>query len=96
MNEINYDQIKLAYKNQSALVKNAVRRKIWTFFQEKLHVESRQNTRERFNIYNELTEKTQKPEQDIFNQSHVENFNDLFASIGKNFFLKLNPSTKLK
>ena len=39
--------------------------------------------------------KSQKPEQDIFTQNQVENFNNLSRVLGKNFRLKLNPTIKL-
>ena len=96
MNEINSEENKLAYKKQSNLVKNLVRKKRWTFYQEKLHVESRQNTREFFNIYNDLMGKSQKPEQDIFTQNQVENFNNFFASIGKKLSSEIEPNNKTK
>ena len=67
-----------------------------TFYQEKLHVESRQNTREFFIIYNELMGKSQKTEQDFFTQNHVENFNNFFASIGKKILSEIEPNNKTK
>ena len=94
MNEIDSEGSKLAYKKQSNLVKNLVRKKRWTFDQEKLHVESRQNSREFFIIYNELMGKSQKPEQDIFTQNQVENFNNFFASIGKKLSSEIEPNNK--
>ena len=96
MNEMNSEEDKLANKKQNNLVKNLVRKKGWTFYQEKLHVESRQNTREFFNIYNELMGKSQKPEQDIFTQNQVENFNNFFVSIGKKLSSEIEPNDKTK
>ena len=59
-------------------------------------MESRQNSREFFNIYNELMGKSQKPEQDIFTQNQVENFNNFFASIGKKLSSEIEPNNKTK
>ena len=92
MNEVNSEENKFAYKKQSNLVKNLVRKKRWTFCQEKLHVESTQNTRGFFNIYNELMGKSQKPEQDFFTKKTMLKSSRVLE---KKFRLKLNPTIKL-
>ena len=40
--------------------------------------------------------KSQKPEQDIFTQNQVENFNNFFASIGKKLSSEIQPNNKTK
>ena len=59
-------------------------------------METKQNTREFFNIYIELMGKSQKPEQIVFTQNQDENFNNFFASIGKKVSPDIEPNNKTK
>ena len=70
------------FESQSKLVRKLLSQKKKAFYQNKLRLESNNNSREFFRLYNDLACATKNNDQEEKN-INVDEFNDFFANIGK-------------
>ena len=90
--QLKTEESKKAYQKQCNYLKNLVRNKMRNYYQNKLNSEHRKNSKNFFQVFNEITGRDKKENVNRKNLNPDE-FNDFFATIGSKLASKFTPTT---